>query len=103
MGYQKFSLSLVSLALASIFASTAYAEKNVALTRIKELEVKIELMQQRAEQDKQLELVTKELVGFENQLSQSKIAKTEEKGSSKGGPVYAAFKDGVMLEDGTGN
>ena len=102
--HQKISCSLVLLVLATAFATPSFAEESDALVRIKELEAKMELMQQqRAEQDKQLELVTKELVGLENQMSQSKITKTEEKGSSKGSPVYAAFKDGVTLEDGTGN
>ena len=102
--HQKITYSFVFLGLASAFVTPALAEESDALVRIKQLEAKMELMQQqRAEQDKQLELVTKELVGLENQMSQSKITKTEEKGSSKGSPVYAAFKDGVTLEDGTGN
>lgn len=62
-----------------------------------------QLQQQRAEQDKQLDLLTKELVGIENQVSQSKITKSEEKGASKGAPVYGAFKDGLVFDDGTGN
>ena len=104
MHYQKFSFLLVFIALTSAFTMPAYSEDGDSLTRIKELEAKMELMQQqRAEQEKQLDLVTKELVGLENQLSQSKIATTEEKGNSKGSPVYGAFKDGVTLEDGTGN
>lgn len=104
MHHPKFSLSLMFLALTSAFTIPAYSEDNDSLARIKQLEAKMELMQQqRAEQDKQLELVTKELVGLENQISQSKIAKTEEKGGSKGSPVYASFKDGVTLEDGMGN
>lgn len=102
--HQKISCSLILLGLMSTFITTVFAEENDALVRIKELEAKMELMQQqRAEQDKQLDLVTKELVGLENQMSQSKITKTEEKGGSKGSAVYATFKDGVTLEDGTGN
>ena len=104
MNHMKFWLSLIFLVLHSAFIMPAYSEDNDSLARIKQLEAKMELLQQqRADQDKQLELVTRELVGLENQLSQSKIAKTEEKGSSKGSPVYATFKDGVTLEDGTGN
>ncbi|MGQ0443405.1 MAG: OprO/OprP family phosphate-selective porin [Methylophilaceae bacterium] len=99
-----FSKSLLFLALTSAFSTPIHAEESDMALRIKELEAKMLIMQQqRAEQDKQLELITKELVGIENQLSQSKIAKTEEKGSSKGAPVYAAFKDGITLEDGSGN
>ena len=104
MKHKIFLLSLFFSALISVFAVPAYSEDSDSLTRIKELEAKMELMQQqRVEQDKQLELVTKELVGLENQINQSKIVKIEEKGSSKGSPVYAEFKDGVTLEDGTGN
>jgi len=102
--HQKISCSLILLWLTSTFVTPSFAEETDALVRIKELEAKMELMQQqREEHDKQLELVTKELVGLENQMSQSKITKTEEKGSSKVSAVYAAFKDGVTLEDGTGN
>ena len=72
--------------------------------RIKQLEEALKTMQQqRAEQDKQLEVLTQELVGVENQLSQSKTAKTEEKGKSKGNPVFASTKDGLVFEDGTGD
>ncbi|HSH98941.1 MAG: hypothetical protein ACAH07_03460, partial [Methylophilaceae bacterium] len=75
-----------------------------AETRIKKLEQMVQqLQQQRSEQDKQLDLLTKELVGIENQVSQSKIAKTEDKGKSQGSPVYAAFKDGLVFDDGSGN
>lgn len=72
--------------------------------RIQQLEKALQTMQQqRAEQDKQVELLTKELVAIGNQVSQSKITKFEEKGSSKGYPVYGAFNDGLVFEDGTGN
>ena len=50
------------------------------------------MQQQRLEQDRQMELLTKELVGVENQLSQSKIVKAEEKDSSKGAPVLPTLK-----------
>ena len=62
-----------------------------------------ELQQQRLEQDKQIELLTKEIVGIENQVSQVKIVKSEEKGSSKGVPVMTNFKDGISFEDGSGD
>ena len=96
--------SLLWLAISATFSATVNAEDADTLARIKELEAQMQqLQQQRAEQDKQIELLTKELVGIENQTSQSKIAKTEEKGKSKGNPVYANVKDGLVLEDGTGN
>ncbi len=99
-----FSASLLCSAVMSTFPVFAYAQDDEASARLKELEAKVQqLQQQRAEQDKQIELLTKELVGIENQVSQSKIVKTEEKGSSKGSPVYGNFKDGLVFDDGTGN
>lgn len=83
---------------------SASAENSDLEARIQQLEKALQTMQQqRAEQDKQVELLTKELVGIENQVSQSKITRSEEKGSSKGSPIYGAFKDGLVFEDGTGN
>ena len=101
-----FNLTLIAGAVAAAFllpiASSA-AELD-AETRLKQLELMVQQMQQqRAEQDKQIELLTKELVGIENQVSQSKIVKGEEKGKSQGSPVYGAFKDGLVFDDGTGN
>ena len=50
-----------------------------------------------------LTLQSLRLVSWNWKVTQAKIAKSEEKGMSKGTPVFAAFKDGVTLEDGTGN
>lgn len=98
-----FSRSLIGLAVATLFPITAIAQDD-AEARIKVLENKVQqLIQQRAEQDQQIELLTKELVGIGNQVSQSKIEKSEEKGSSKRNPIYGDFKDGLTFEDGTGN
>jgi phosphate-selective porin OprO/OprP len=98
-----FSTSLLVLAITTAFPTTLFAQ-NDAASRIKDLELKVQqLIDQRAEQDKQIDVLTKELVGISNQVSQSKIVKSEEKGSSKGNPVYANFKEGIKFEDGTGN
>jgi len=87
-----------------LFCSPSSAAELDAETRLKQLELMVQQMQQqRTEQDKQIELLTKELVGIENQVSQSKIVKGEEKGKSQGTPVYGAFKDGLVFDDGTGN
>lgn len=100
---RQFTLSVMALAMTAIYSSTAYAQDD-AESRIRELENKVQqLIQQRTEQDKQIDLLTKELVGIGNQVSQSKIAKSEEKGTSKGNPIYGGFKNGLTLEDGTGN
>lgn len=100
---QYFSKSLIALAITATFSTCLYAQDD-AESRIKVLEAKVQqLIEQRAEQDKQIDVLTKELVGISNQVSQSKIVKSEEKGSSKGAPVYATFKDGIKFEDGSGN
>ncbi len=97
--------TLLSLTIAVTFPLLASAADNAELeARIQQLEKIIQTMQQQhAEQGKQVEVLTNEVVGVENQVSQAKIAKTEEKGSSKGSPIYGSFKDGLAFEDGTGN
>lgn len=96
--------ALLSSMIAVLMPLSAHAENPDLESRIQQLEKMIQNMQQqRAEQDKQVEILTKELAGIENQVSQSKITKTEEKGSSKGSPVYGSFKDGLVFDDGTGN
>ncbi|OAM52299.1 porin [Methylovorus sp. MM2] len=101
---QRFSKCALAIAVASLFPITTYAADLDPETRIKQLEQMMQQMQQqRAEQDKQIELLTKELVGIEQQVSQSKIVKSEEKGKSEGSPVYAAFKDGLVFDDASGN
>jgi phosphate-selective porin OprO and OprP len=99
-----FKYKILSIAMVSVFSMTVQADETDPSVQFKKLQNMIEqLQQQRIEQDKQIELLTKELVGLENQVSQVKIAKSEEKGSSKGVPVLANFKDGLSLEDGSGN
>jgi len=104
---QTYKRSTISFMVASLFSTLAPALMAAEVdpeTRIRQLEQMMQQMQQqRAEQDKQIEMLTKELVGIENQISQSKIAKAEEKGKSEGSPVYAAFKDGLVFDDGSGN
>lgn len=95
--------SIITLSVTAIYPATALALDD-AESRIRELENKVQqLIQQRAEQDKQLDMLTKELVGLGNQFSQSRIVKSEEKGSSKGNPIYGGFKDGLVFEDGSGD
>ncbi|HSH71965.1 MAG TPA: porin [Methylophilaceae bacterium] len=97
-------VSLIGLLVSALLLPQgASADEGDAAARIKQLEQMTQQLQaQRAEQDKQIELLTKELVGVENQISQSKIVKSEEKGKSQGSPVYGAFKDGLVFDDGTG-
>lgn len=99
-----FKYKILAIAIVSAFSMTVRADETNPSEQLKKLQQMVEqLQQQRAEQDKQIELLTKELVGIENQVSQVKITKSEEKGSSKGVPVLANFKDGTSFEDGSGN
>lgn len=101
---QTLHYKILTIAIVSAFSMTVQADEVDPSAQLKKLQQMVDqLQQQRAEQDKQIELLTKELVGLENQVSQVKIAKSEEKGSSKGVPVLANFKDGLSFEDGSGN
>jgi len=94
---------VAALALA-VMAPCAYAADEDSATRIKQLEAMMQQMQQqRAEQDKQMQLMAEELKAMQQQMAQDKEAGLKEKGKSEGKPVYAAFKDGLTFEDGSGN
>lgn len=98
-----FKYKVLTIAIVSVFSMNVQADETSPSEQLKKLQQMVEqLQQQRLEQDKQIELLTKELVGIENQVSQVKITKSEEKGSSKGTPIYGGFKDGLVFEDGTG-
>lgn len=95
---------LGTITLCAVFPFPLYAQDDDTAIRIKELEAKMQMLQQqRVEQDKQIEVLTTELAGIGNKLSQTKNASIEKKEVSKGEPVYAEFKDGVTLQDSTGN
>lgn len=101
---RRSTCKVVTIATLTAFSILAQADESDPNEQLKKLKQMVEqLQQQRLEQDKQMELLTKELVGLENQVSQVKITKSEEKGSSKGAPVLANFKDGISFEDGSGN
>lgn len=97
------SLCLTALVLSSM-APVAYAADDESSARIKQLEAMMQQMQQqRAEQDKQMQIMAEELKAMQQQMAQGKEERIKEKGKSEGSPVYAAFKDGLTFEDGTGN
>jgi phosphate-selective porin OprO/OprP len=97
-------IKIVLAILVAVITRSAWAGDPELVSRIKQLEETLKAMQQqRAEQDKQLEVLTKELAGVENQLTQSKNTKAEERGKSKGNAVFASTKDGLVFEDGTGD
>lgn len=95
--------AFILLSAQALLPSYLHAEES-AETRIKALEAKVQqLIEQRAEQDKQLDLLSKELAGISQQAKQTKISKSEEKGKSKGNPVVANTKNGLSIEDGSGD
>jgi phosphate-selective porin OprO/OprP len=87
---KRLTPTLLSVAVAAIFPFSAYAESTDAEARINELQ-------------KQMQALSQELQAVQQQLAQNKEAKVAEKGKSKGEPVYASFKDGLVFDDGTGN
>lgn len=100
---QPFSMKLIVCATWAALPLAAQAEGDTE-ARIKQLESLVQQMQQqRAEQDKQIEILTKELVAIGNSVTEAKTARSEERGKSEGKPVFAAFKDGLTFEDGSGD
>jgi phosphate-selective porin OprO and OprP len=103
--YKPFRTNQRPLA-ALVFAAmvpVAYAD-DASADRIKQLEAMMQQMQQqRAEQDKQMQVMAEELKAMQQQMAQGKEERVKEKGKSEGSPVYAAFKDGLTFEDGSGN
>jgi phosphate-selective porin OprO/OprP len=92
----------LTAALLLAFAAPALADESTE--RIKQLEAMMQQMQQqRAEQDKQMQVMAEELKAMQQQMAQGKEANLKERGKSTGTPVLAAFKDGITFEDGSGN
>jgi len=92
------------IAVMAYSASSSVVANSDTETRLRQLEQLVQQMQQqRIEQDRQIDMLTKELVAVENSMIQSKTAKLEERGNSNGKPVLAAFKDGLVFEDGSGD
>lgn len=101
--YGNKSLCLTALVLSSILP-VAHAADDESSARIKQLEAMMQQMQQqRAEQDKQMQVMAEELKAMQQQMAQGKEEDLKERGKSKGTPVLANFKDGIVFEDGTGN
>jgi phosphate-selective porin OprO/OprP len=92
----------LTAALMLAFAAPVLADESAE--RIKQLEAMMQQMQQqRAEQDKQMQVMAEELKAMQQQMAQGKEADLKERGKSTGTPVLAAFKDGITFEDGSGN
>lgn len=91
-------------AVTSIFSMSAYADGPEADERIKQLEQTMQkMMEQRAEQDKQMQMMAEELKAMQQQMAQGKEDRVKERGKSEGKAVMAAFKDGLVFEDGSGD
>src|SRR3989338_10320185 len=94
----------IAVAVALMLPTLSLADDSDPNARIQQLEKMMQQMQQqRAEQDQQLQALSKELMAVQEQLAQAREGKIAEKGKSTGSPVYAAFKDGVIFEDASGN
>lgn len=112
----KQTIIFISLILLNTMPVAAQANTE---DRLKQLEGIVQQMQQqRAEQDRQIESLTRELAEVKDRLQQPRaIANAAEpyvanEGAAdspspakhaKGSPVTAAFKDGLVFEDETGN
>lgn len=92
----------VALAVLAL-TNTVHAEDESSV-RIRQLEAMMQqMMEQRAEQDRQMQVMAEELKAMQQQMANGKESDLKDRGKSTGAPVYAAFKDGISFEDGSGN
>ncbi len=101
---QSFSvISAIVLCLSLIPLTGSTADSNLE-ARVKQLELALKAtQQQRDEQNRQIELLTKSLQDISAQIAQPKSVKSEEIVSSKSKPVLASLKDGLIFADETGD
>jgi phosphate-selective porin OprO and OprP len=88
-------LNLNKLALLAVPAFLA--AQNAMADEAVDVSAKLEALQQ------QIQTLSAELHALQEQPADTMGEKTAEKGQSKGEPVYASFKDGLVFDDGTGN
>jgi phosphate-selective porin OprO and OprP len=101
---QNFAYRVMAGAVLATLPFSVLAEEPEAATRIQQLEKMMQQMQQqREEQDKQMQVMADELKAMQQQMANGKEERVKEKGKATGSPVYAAFKDGLVFEDGSGN
>lgn len=101
---RNFSCRLLTIAVASTLPMGALAADADPDARIKQLEQMMQqMMEQRAEQDKHMQMMAEELKAMQQQMANGKEDRAKEKGKSEGSQVFAAFKDGLVFDDGTGN
>ena len=96
---QCIKYKVYTIAALTAFSELAQADESDPSEQVKKLQRMVEqLQQQRLEQDKQMDLLTKELVGVENQLSQSKIVKAEEKAAVRAHQYSPILKMALPLK-----
>ncbi|MDR2874641.1 MAG: porin [Methylobacillus sp.] len=93
---------VVALALA---LPTMPALAGESADRIQQLETMMrEMQQQRAEQDKKMQLMAEELSAMREQMAQTKENNVANgAGKNEGSPVKASFKDGLVFSDDSGD
>jgi len=91
-------------ALCATLASTAYAQETDLGARVKVLESTLQAIQaQREAQDKQMQLLRDALTAINHKVSTPSAASIPNASKAHGNPVYADFKNGIHLNDETGN
>jgi phosphate-selective porin OprO and OprP len=99
-----FKRRILAGAVAAALPLFALADESETAARIQQMEKMMQQMQQEREaQNRQMELMAEELKAMQQQMANGKEEKVKEKGKSSGSPVYAAFKDGLVFDDGSGN
>lgn len=94
----------IAMIVAAALPLAAQAGETDSEARIRQLEQMMQqMLQQRAEQDKQMQVMAEELKAMQQQMAQGKENDLKERGKSSGSPVLANFKDGITFEDGSGN
>ena len=73
------------------------AVQNAMADETTDIRAKLEALQQ------QIQTLSAELHAMQEKLANTKEEKTADQGQSKGEPVYASFKDGLVFGDGAGN
>lgn len=83
--------------LALLAVSILLTAQNAMADATADTKAKLEALRQ------QIQALSAELHAMQEQLANAKEEKTVSKGQSKGEPMYASFKDGLVFDDGTGN
>lgn len=89
---------MLNLNKLAVFAVSAFlAAQNAMADETVDVRAKLEALQQ------QIQTLSAELHAMQEQLANAKGENLVEKSQSKGEPVYASLKDGLVFDDGTDN